>query len=118
LKNFVVDWEDSTNLTFYVSEIAGDKEVASFSINRREDRLKSEMPDCRHICEEYMSVRFNAEFNQFFALLNALERHRPVVFVDDFTITRSKSGDSYHPVNMELAVFVMKPADSGAASAI
>ncbi|MHC4617504.1 MAG: GspMb/PilO family protein [Planctomycetota bacterium] len=118
LKNFVVECEDSTNLTFYVSEIAGQKEVASFSINRREDRLKSEMPDCKHICEEHMNVRFNAEFNQFCALLNALERRRPVVFVDDFTITRSKSGELYHPVNMELAVFVMKPEDGGTAGAI
>ncbi|MHC4622454.1 MAG: GspMb/PilO family protein [Planctomycetota bacterium] len=118
LKNFVVDFDDTTNLTFDVSQIAGETGVAAFSINRRDDHTKSAIPDCEHIREECMTVRFSAEFNQFFALLNALERHRPVLFVDDFVIRRSTSGGSDHPVNMELAVFVVKPAAGGTTDAI
>src|SRR4030043_1734731 len=32
LKDFVIDFEDATNLTFDISQIASEKEVASFSI--------------------------------------------------------------------------------------
>jgi hypothetical protein len=108
LDKFVIDFEDSRNLTFDISQIAGEKEVASFSINRKDLAAKAELPDCERICEEHISVNFTAEFNQFAALVNALERHQPAVFVDNFSITRSRSGGAGHPVNMELAVFVRK----------
>ncbi|MHC4666360.1 MAG: GspMb/PilO family protein [Planctomycetota bacterium] len=118
LKDFVVDFEDSADLTFDIGRIAKENKVTSFSIEGGTDRTRSDMPDCNHISEDYMSVSVSAGFHQFAAFLNALERHRPVIFVDNFTITRSKKGDSDHPVTMELAVFVRKPQDNGATNAI
>lgn len=121
LKGFVVDFEDSANLTLDISQIAGERKVASFSIKGgkgKNNRRGSEIPGCKHIFENYINISFAAGFNQFAALLNALERHRPVVFVDKFKITRSVQGDSGHPVGMDLAVFVRKRQDSGATNAI
>jgi len=110
LEDFVIDFEDSANLTFDIGRIASEKEVASFSIapqgeNKRRD---STISDYEYIFESRIDVSFTAGFNQFATLLNALERHRPVVFVDKFIIARSKQGDSGHDVSMELAVFVKK----------
>lgn len=114
LKNFVIDFEDSANLTFDISRIANEKEVTSFSIETKDDGGRSAATsDYDHIFESRIDISFlTADFNQFAALLNALERHRPVIFVDRFAITRSERGSSDHQVNMSLAVFVRKKQDS------
>lgn len=114
LKNFVIDFEDSANLTFDISRIANEKEVTAFSIETKDDGGRSTATsDYNHISENRIDISFfMADFNQFAALLNALERHRPVIFVDRFAITRSGRGSSDHQVNMSLAVFVRKKQDS------
>lgn len=114
LNNFVIDFEDSANLTFDISRIANEKEVASFSIGPKSDGGRSTAThEYKYIFESNVDISFlTAEFNQFAALLNALERHRPVIFVDRFAITRSGKGGLDHQVNMSLAVFVRKKQDS------
>jgi len=114
LKDFVIDFEDSTDVTFDISQIANAKEVASFSIetNKKDNSRDPTMSD-KYIFESHIDISFlTADFNQFAALLNALERHRPVIFVDRFAITRSDKGSSEHQVKMNLAVFVRKMQDS------
>jgi dGTP triphosphohydrolase len=112
LKDFVADFEDSALVTLDISQIANDKEVSSFSIKGKNSRKGSRKTKCKYIGENHISVAFTAGFNQFATFLNALERNRPVVFIDKFTITRSKQGDSDHQVDMDLAVFVKKSKDS------
>ena len=115
LEDFVIGFEDSANLTFDISQIANEKKVASFNTKNRDKATHrdSEAPDYNYISEDYINISFTAGFNQFAAFLNALERHRPVIFVDKFAIKRSKQkGRSDHKVNMELAFFVRKRQDS------
>ena len=115
LKEFAIDFEDSANLIFDIRRIATDKEVGSFSIEPKDTRRVLRKSGLKHISESHIDISFTAGFNQFAALLNALERYRPVVFVDKFTITRSKDKkdvESGHRVDMSLAVFVRKRQDS------
>ncbi|MFA5239747.1 MAG: GspMb/PilO family protein [Phycisphaerae bacterium] len=113
LKDFVVDFEDSTNLTFDISQIAGGNKVSSFNIESKKSDTKSRAGANKYIFENRINVSFLAsDFNQFAALLNALERHRPVIFVDGFSITRADKSNSEHQVDMSLSVFVRKTKDS------
>jgi hypothetical protein len=112
LKEFVIDTEDSANLIFDISQIAGEKKVGSFSIRAKNKHRGADIPNCNYIREAQIDISFNAGFNQFTTLLSMLERHRPVVFVDEFTITRSERGDLGHPVDMDVSVFVRKREDS------
>lgn len=109
LNRFVIDFEDSANLTFDISQIANEKKLDSFSIKGK-DAGKGPT-DFKYLCENRIDVSFTAAFNQFATFLNALERHWPVIFVDSFKITRSKRDDSGHKVNMGLAIFVRKRQD-------
>jgi Tfp pilus assembly protein PilO len=114
LKDLVVDSNDATDLTFYISQIANTKEVTSFSIetSKRSESRDPTRPD-KYIFESHIDISFlTADFNQFAAFLNAMERHRPVIFVDRFAITHSSKGGSERQVNMSLAVFVRKIQDS------
>jgi Tfp pilus assembly protein PilO len=112
LKDFAVDFENSPNLTFDIGQIATEKKVDSFSIKTQEKTRSSSGADLKFLQENRIDLSFAGDFNQFASFLNALERNRPVVFVDNFKITRSPTGDSKHRANMKLAVFVRKQQES------
>jgi Tfp pilus assembly protein PilO len=111
LKDFVVDFEDATNLTFDISQIANEKKVDSFSIKSKDSRGFTAIPDCSHIFENNIDISFTGGFNQFATFLNALERHRPVLFIDKFLITRSGQEDAEYQVGLNVVVFVRKPQE-------
>ena len=48
------------------------------------------------------------EFNEFAGFLNSLERHRPVLFVSEFTLIRAKKDDLTYHVTMDVAAFVRR----------
>ena len=117
MEDFVIDFEDSANLTFDISQIANEKKVASFSIKSKDTRGPSKKSEAKYIRENHIVISFIGGFNQFAAFLNALERHRPVLFVDKFSITRSGQDDSAFQVSLNVAAFVKKqPAASQQAS--
>ena len=112
LKDFVVDFDDSANLTFEISQIANDKKVASFSIKGKESSVLSGEPVSKYISENHIVISFTGGFNQFATFLSALERHRPVLLVDKFAITRSGQEDSIFRVSLNLAAFVRKQRET------
>lgn len=108
IKDFVVDFEDSANLTFDIGRIANKEKVASFSIKNNDKQGISEIPDCNIICESHIDISFIAGFDQFATVVNALERHQPVLFVNEFTISRSNKDDSTYQVTLDVAAFIKK----------
>ena len=113
LEDFVIDFENSANLTFDISQIANEKKVASFSIKSKDSRGPSTIPEAKYIRENNIVISFIGGFNQFAAFLNALERHRPVLFVDKFSITRLGQDDSAYKVSLNVAAFVKKQHSEG-----
>jgi len=110
VNNFTAGFEDSANLTFEISQVANEKKVDSFSIRMQDDSKGA--TEFTHLKESRIDIGFSGSFKQFASFLNALERNRPVVFVDDFKITRSVMEDSNHRVSMKLAVFVRKQQET------
>ena len=112
LKDFVADFEDSANLTFEISQIADEKKIASFSIKGKDNLVLSGKPDSKYISENHLVISFIGGFNQFATFLSALERHRPVLLVDKFTMTRSGQDDSVFRVSLNVAAFVRKQQET------
>jgi len=109
LKDFVVDFEDSANLTFDIGQIAKEEDVSSsFSIKNNDKRGILEIPDCNSICENHIDISFVAGFKPFATFVNALERNQPVLFVNEFTISRSNRGEETYQVSLDVAAFVKK----------
>ena len=108
LKDFVVEPEDSANLTFDIGRIANAEDLSSFSIKNNDKQGISEIPDCNSICENHIDIGFVAGFNQFATFVNALERNQPVLFVNEFTMSRSNKGESTYQVSLDIAAFVRK----------
>lgn len=112
VKDFTLDSEKASSLTFDISQIANKKKVDSFSIKTQENVKATADLGLKYIKENQIDINFAGNFNQFATFLNTLERNRPVIFVDSFKITRSHRDDLGHKVNMDLAVFIRKQQDS------
>jgi hypothetical protein len=108
LKDFVATPEGLAGLTFDIGQIADNIKVDSFSVKAQDNRKSQDIAGCQYICENQINVSFKADFNKFAAFLNATERHRPIIFVDRFTITQANQDDSACQVSMDLSVFVKK----------
>jgi Tfp pilus assembly protein PilO len=118
LKDFVADFEDSASLTFDLSQIAEEKEVASFGSKVKSNRgIAVKKDNYKFINENKINITFTGNFNQFATFLNALERHRPVIFIEKFSlIPSSGQKDSGFRVNLNVTAFVRKQQDSGTAN--
>ena len=112
LGDFVIDFEDSADLTFDISQIASEKKVAYFSIQSKDNRDFTAIPNCDYLYENRIDIGFSSGFNQFATFLNALEKHRPVLFVNGFTIGISPHDDSSYQVSLKTVVLVRKPQDA------
>lgn len=111
LHDFVIDFEDSANLTFDIGQIANEKKVTAFSVKGKEKRMTLAVPDCNAISENHIDVSFVSGFYQFATFVNALERHKPVLFVNEFTIARSNQNNAAYEVTLDVAAFVKKPRE-------
>lgn len=124
LEGFVVDFEEFTDLTFDISQIASREDLVSLSVTTRAKRSAGRggvaagaKPDTHRISENYIDIKFTAGFHQFATFVNALERHRPVLFIDEFRITRSTQNDSVYQVTLDVAALVKKQQDNETADA-
>ena len=93
-------------MTFDIGKIATDRDIGSFSIGGKDSRGIAAIPNCNYIGESYLDINFTGRFNQLATFLNTLERHQPVIFVDDFTISQSTQRYAGHRINLNVAVFV------------
>lgn len=130
LRGFTIEDEKLTDLTFDISQIADRENLGSFSVTRwkrnssRRGPLADAESETHQISENLIDISFNAEFHQFALFVNALERHHPVLFIDEFKINRSMREDSLYQASLDVAAFVRKqknetadPASTSALSA-
>jgi len=118
LRDYVVGSDESDSMTFNISQIARKTSIDAPNIKneQKSNRGPSDSFECEFITENYISVDFAGDFDQFAKLLNALERHRPAIFVEAFSIERSKRDGALPDVDMRLAFFARKQAEDSTAS--
>ena len=108
LNQFVVNFEDAANLTFDIRQVAKENNTSAFTIRTRIAGLNQKKAKFEYIQQNQIELDFTSGFTEFATFLNALERHKPVVFVDRFSIVRSELSNSGHQVDMNLSVLVKK----------
>jgi len=101
--NFIVDSDAASNLTLDIGPLIDSKRVGSLRIARDKSGTE-ELPNCKKICEDSVNLSFSSSFIEFAKILNALERNQPVMFVDEFSIERSNSGNA-HKASIDLTFF-------------
>ena len=110
--DFILRPETAPDLAFEIAELASTTEVESFTMKPQDRAGLEALPNCERIGERRINVAFASHFHQFATLLNSLERHRPVLFIETFAITRPRQETEKPRIDMQLAVLVEKSRSS------
>lgn len=111
LGTFVAEPDQLDELTFSIRRIATEAQVEGFAIKEgMRSSYLAPMPDGEHIAHGSTNIAFASTFDRFASLVNSLERHRPVVFVEELTISIPPQTAALPQVEMVLTFFVRKPA--------
>ena len=108
--DFVVPAQEAPNLAFTIGALASETELESFGMKPANRSGPEALPRWEHLGEKHVELSFRGGFQRFAAFLNALERRRPVVLVETFTISRPAEKGAQPHAGMELAVLVEKAA--------
>jgi len=100
-----------TELVFQVGQIANDLHLAEFSSKNEKRKDQSTVEKSKALEEGWLNVEFFATFNQFAEFVNRLERHCPVVFVEEVSFRRGTSKGKGHAVSLRLSFLAEKDAD-------
>ena len=106
--SFVTKHGEVGSLALHIKQIAGEVGVKDFSSKNKTINSYEKISGCKEIEEGRILVNFKGSFVQFAEFVNKLERNKPVVFVDTFTVTRSIEAGSKHSFSMVLIFFVKK----------
>jgi len=108
IHQYVIDSGELADLTFDISKIAKDAKVDAFSITSQDIYSSKSASGGTYITEKQMKVEFRAGFKSFAAFVNAIERHRPVIFINEFSLANTEQDSSVSQINMMLSVYVKK----------
>jgi hypothetical protein len=106
--SFVIKHSEVGSLALHIKQIAGEVGVEGFSSKNKTINSYEKIGGCKEIEEGRILVNFKGSFAQFAEFVNKLERNKPVVFVDTFTVTHSAKTESKHSFSMVLIFFVKK----------
>jgi hypothetical protein len=107
LENFVLDSKSAADLTFDISQMAKECSLSSFNV-QSSDMQAPVSSEPNSIFEKHITVSFVAGFNEFAVFLNSLERHKPVLFVNEFILSRQNDDKTAYQVILDLAALVQK----------
>ena len=93
-------------------QIAEQAGIKGYSTRYRNSSLIAELDNCLHVGASWVNISWKGDFEQFTRLINKLERHRPVVLVDGFLI--SKPDNSAQGCQIELSLIILVDNDNGA----
>jgi len=107
---FVIPSKDNIQFlaSIEIERISHEIGLEEFHIDPWSGREVAAFSECKYLFGQPIEITFNATFNEFAKFLNKLEGYKSVIFIDTFSITRSKEKDKKHQVKMNLEVLVQK----------
>jgi hypothetical protein len=112
MEKYLVGGEAARDNASGISRIAEQAGIKGYSTRYRNSSLIDELDNCLHVGASWVNISWKGDFEQFTRLINELERHRPVVFVDGFLI--SKPDNSAQDCRIELSLIILVDTDKSA----
>jgi hypothetical protein len=89
LNQFMIGADAASRLTVLISQLAAQQNLADFSVKMRDLSPTLDEQNKSGIVEAWLELTFSGPFGRCAAYLNALERNKPVIFIESAEIQRS-----------------------------
>ena len=109
LAEYVVERDDLSKIPFSVKKIASEMGLREYESKRKPGKLYEEIGNCYRIGSMNVSLNFNSTFNEFARFINILERHKPVIFIEKFSVEQPSGNETELQINMIFSTFVRMP---------
>ena len=106
LETYLVSRDAARDNASAISRIAERTGIKGYSTRYRNSSLIAELDNCLHVGASWIDISWKGDFEQFARLINELERHRPVVFVDGFLISRPNNQAEGCQIELSLVILV------------
>lgn len=108
---YVAEEEAIDSLPFDIAAIADAVNVTDFSSTSRSiiDESFLEIQNCGYIGYTLIDIEFTSSFNSFARFVNALERHDPIIFVEELSIIRNNDNPNENIAKIGLSAFIHNP---------
>ncbi len=109
-RNFVTRPELISDMTLSMNRIASQLKLDLFSTKGKSEDSFEEIANSKILGVNEIGVTFTSSFNQFASFLTTLERHKPVMLIDTFSISREPKNDLKN--SAKLAINILTQTDS------
>ncbi|HEG42574.1 MAG TPA: hypothetical protein ENH94_00845 [Phycisphaerales bacterium] len=99
------------SLPFDINSIADAVNVTNLSSTSKSfiDDSFLEIQNCGYIGYTLIDLEFTASFNNFARFVNELERHEPIIFVEELAISRNNENPDENSAKIALSAFIHNP---------
>jgi hypothetical protein len=104
LSQFMVLAGQQGELSIKLRQLAAENRLGEFSNKDVSGGLFSNS-ELQYIAEQRINISFSCDFMDFARFLHAVEKNRPEVFVDGFSVTHDSKDDTRVSASMESTVF-------------
>ena len=103
ISGFSTQQDAVTELVFEIGRIANELRLSEFSSKNQKQKNYSTVGKSKLVSEVWLSVDFQATFEQFAQFVNRLECHSPVVFIEEVSFRRGSQNMHEHEVSLQLS---------------
>ena len=107
-REFVFDTNDLNRLDFLIRDLAEGHGLADFSGRTVGTTASVGGTELKRIAQRNVVLSFRCGFGQLVRFINQLERHQPVIFVDQFTVRAATGEESGLDCDMECSILYRK----------
>ncbi len=109
LAEYVVERDDLSKVPFSVNKIASE-----FGLRKYKSRLMTggfyiPIDNCYRIGSMNVRLNFNCTFNELAGFINTLERHKPIIFIEEFSVEQPSGTETELQMSMIFSTFVRMP---------
>jgi hypothetical protein len=115
--DFLVAPGQQDRVLFEISRLANTYGLADYAGKSRQDPWGVEEDEQIKIQRLWLTLTFEAPFQQFAAFINAMERNTPALFVESAAIERSRENPKQHRAKLLVAFFTRPETKAAAKSA-
>ena len=109
LVEYVVGRDDLSKVTFSVKKIASEIGLREYKSKRKTSLPYVPIANCNHIGSMNVNLNFNSTFNEFARFINILERHKPIIFIETFSVEQPSGNKTELQINTMFSTFVRMP---------
>ncbi len=116
LRRFVTETDVAADCSFIVSMIAEQMKISDFTSRYYTGKATASIPNCKHVSMTQMNLSWRGSFPEFLRLINRLERHSPVIFVDSFSVMPVEGMYGLHQIDIYLLMLIADGLDKSSES--